>query len=101
MAKRKRSSKRPQARHKKNRKSSHDKRARLKRSNPNRKKTARAKAPLVGALAALVASMACVLDGRVAFRLAIIMSGMLLADDRRVATAWFVAGGVQDDWDRF
>lgn len=26
---------------------------------------------------------------------------MLLADDRRTASAWFVAGGVQDDWDRF
>ena len=101
MAKRKRSSKRPQARHKKKRKSSHDKRARLKRTNPNRKKTARAKVPLVGALASLVSSMSCMLDSRVAFRLAIIMSGMLLADDRRVATAWFVAGGVQDDWDRF
>ena len=26
---------------------------------------------------------------------------MLLADDRRTASAWFVAAGVQDDWDRF
>jgi hypothetical protein len=26
---------------------------------------------------------------------------MLLADGRRTASAWFVAAGVQDDWDRF
>ena len=31
----------------------------------------------------------------------VIMAGMMLADDRRVAAAWFVAAGVQDDWDRF
>jgi hypothetical protein len=36
-----------------------------------------------------------------AFRLAIVVAGMFLADDRRTASAWFVAGGVQDDWDRF
>jgi hypothetical protein len=36
-----------------------------------------------------------------AFRLAIVIAGMFLADDRRTASAWFVAGGVQDDWDRF
>ena len=41
------------------------------------------------------------LDPRIAFRLAIIVAGMVLADDRRTASAWFVAGGVQDDWDRF
>jgi hypothetical protein len=34
-------------------------------------------------------------------RLAIVAAGMLLADDRRTASAWFVAAGVQDDWDRF
>lgn len=34
-------------------------------------------------------------------RLAIIISGMLLADDRRTASAWFAAAGVKDDWDRF
>ena len=102
MAKRKRSSKRPQARHKKNKKSSQsDKRERLNRTNPDRKKTSHAKVPLVGTLASIVSSMAAKLDARVAFRLVIILSGMMLADDRRVATAWFVAGGVQDDWDRF
>ena len=36
-----------------------------------------------------------------AFRLAIIVAGMMLADDRRTASTWFVAAGVQDDWDRF
>lgn len=49
----------------------------------------------------MVSTMAGVMDSRVAFRLSIIMAGMMLADDRRVAAAWFVAGGVQDDWDRF
>jgi hypothetical protein len=33
--------------------------------------------------------------------LAIVIAGMFLADDRRTASAWFVAAGVQDDWDRF
>jgi len=41
------------------------------------------------------------MDRRIAFRLAIVVAGMLLADDRRTASAWFVAAGVQDDWDRF
>ena len=48
-----------------------------------------------------VAMLQSVMDRRIAFRLAIIVSGMLLADGRRTASAWFVAGGVQDDWDRF
>jgi hypothetical protein len=52
-------------------------------------------------LSAAVAALAAVLDRRLAFRLAIIVAGMLLADDRRTASAWFVAAGVQDDWDRF
>ena len=45
--------------------------------------------------------MQAVMDRRIAFRLAILVAGMLLADDRRTASAWFVAAGVQDDWDRF
>ena len=45
--------------------------------------------------------MAGVLDARMSFRLAIIVAGMLLADDRRTASSWFVAAGVLDDWDRF
>jgi len=101
MAKRKRSSKRPQAQHKKSQKSRHDKRQRLGHRNPDRKKTTQAKVPLTGAMQTAVAMMQSVLDRRIAFRLAIIVAGMLLADDRRTASAWFTAGGVQDDWDRF
>jgi hypothetical protein len=49
----------------------------------------------------MVKSMARLLDGRMAFRLSIIMAGMMLAADRRVAASWFTSAGVQDDWDRF
>ena len=102
MAKRKKQSKRPQAQHKPtSRSSQHDKRKRLDTPNPQRKKTVKAKVPLTGSLAVLVTSMAGMLDARMAFRLSIIMAGMMLADDRRVAAAWFTAAGVQDDWDRF
>jgi len=101
MAKRKRSAKRPQPKHKKQKKSQHDKRERLKRRNPQRKKTTHAKVPLTGAMQTSVSALQSVLDRRMAFRLAIIVAGMLLADDRRTASAWFVAAGVQDDWDRF
>jgi hypothetical protein len=101
MAQRKRQSRRPQPRHKQSRASRHDKRARLGRPNPERRHTTQAKIPLSGALSAAVAALAAVLDRRIAFRLAIIVAGMLLADDRRTASAWFVAAGVQDDWDRF
>ena len=102
MAKGKKQSKRPQAQHKsKSRSSQHDKRKRLDTPNPRRKKTVKAKVPLTGKMAVLVTSMASMLDARMAFRLSIIMAGMMLADDRRVAAAWFAAAGVQDDWDRF
>ena len=101
MAKRKRSKKRPQPKHKKQKKSQHDKRKRLERPNPKRKKTTNAKVPLGGAMQTAVSVLQAVMDRRIAFRLAIIIAGMLLADDRRTASAWFVAGGVQDDWDRF
>ena len=102
MAKRKRSPKRPQPRHKEARQASQfDKRGRLGTPNAERRKTCQAKVPLVGSLARIVASMACVLDKRIAFRLSIIMAGMMLADDRRVAAAWFAVAGVRDDWDRF
>lgn len=102
MAKRKPSKKRPQPRHKKKRQPSrHDKRRRLQRPNPNRRKTSTAKVPLAGALGTAVAALQAVMDRRIAFRLAIIVAGMMLADDRRTASAWFVAAGVQDDWDRF
>ncbi len=101
MAKRKGSSKRPQPKHKKQKKSQHDKRKRLQQPNPERKKTTKAKVPLTGAMRTAVSALQAVMDRRIAFRLAIIVAGMLLADDRRTASAWFVTAGVQDDWDRF
>jgi len=102
MAKRKPSANPPQPQHKKKgRPSRHDKRQRLLEPNPRRRRTTQAKVPLVGAMQASIAALQRVLDRRVAFRLAIIAAGMLLADDRRTASSWFVAAGVQDDWDRF
>ena len=99
MAKRKRSSKGPQPKHKKSKRSQHDKRKRLDRRNPNRKKTTKAKVPLVGVMRTAVSALSAVMDPRIAFRLGIVMAGMLLADGRRTASSWFVAAGVQDDWD--
>jgi hypothetical protein len=102
MAKYRGSSRRPQAKHKKhNKKSQHDKRKRLQRRNPKRRKTAKAKVPLAGAMQTAVSVLQAVMDRRIAFRLAIVVAGMLLADDRRTASAWFAAAGVQEDWDRF
>lgn len=101
MAQRKKPSARRQRQHKKSQPSRHDQRRRLERSNPDRRHTKRATFPLVGWLAAAVAKMAGVLDRRMSFRLAILVAGMLLADDRRTASSWFVAAGVLDDWDRF
>ncbi len=101
MAKRNRKSKRPQPQHKKQKKSQHDKHKRLHRKNPKRKKTRQAKVPLTGRMRDAVARLQACLDRRIASRLAIIIAGMLLADDRRTASAWFVTAGVQDDWDRF
>jgi hypothetical protein len=101
MAKDKQSRKRPQPKHKKQKKSQHDRRKRLQRLNPERKKTSKAKVPLTGAIQTAVSVLQAVMDRRIAFRLAIIVSGMFLADDRRTASAWFVTAGVQDDWDRF
>ena len=77
MAKCKKSSKRPKAKHKKtSAKSRHDKRDRLDRRNPLRRVTSRAIVPLIGALAWLVKPLACVLDLRIGFRLAIVISGI-------------------------
>jgi hypothetical protein len=101
MVKRNPKSKRPQPQHKKQKKSQHDKRKRLQRKNPKRKKTTQAKVPLIGPMRDAVARLQACLDRRIAFRLAIIIAGMLLADDRRTASAWFVGAGVHDDWDRF
>lgn len=101
MAKRKSKSNRPQPQHKKQKKSQHDKRERLECKNPDRKKTKQAKVPLTGPMREAVGLLQACLDRRVAFRLAIIIAGMFLGDDRRTASAWFLAAGVQDDWDRF
>jgi len=101
MAKYKGSSKRPQPKHKKSRKSRHDKRKRLESRNPLRKKTTKAKVPLAGAMQKAISVLQAVMDRRIAFRMAVVVAGMLLADDRSTASAWFVAAGVQDDWDRF
>ncbi len=101
MAKHNRSKNRPQPKHKKNKKSQHDKRRRLQRPNPDRKKTSNAKVPLTGAMLTAVSVLQAVMDRRIAFRLSIIVARMFLAGDRRTASAWFVAAGVQDDWDRF
>lgn len=101
MVKRRDSSRRPQPVHKRGAKSRHDKRRRLEQRNPQRIRTAAAKIPLIGGLRSAVGILSAALDQRVAFRLAIIVAGMLLADGRRTASAWFVAGGVRDDWDRF
>ncbi len=57
--------------------------------------------PLTGVAQKAVSVLQAAMDRRVAFRLAIVVAGMFLADDRRTASAWFVAAGVQDDWDRF
>ena len=57
--------------------------------------------PLLGAMASLAASMSRMLDARTAFRLPIILAGMMLAGGRRTAAGWFRAAGVKDDWDRF
>lgn len=101
MAKRKSKSSRPQPQHKKSRKSQHDKCHRLQCKNPDRKKTTQAKVPLSGWIYRAVVLLQACLDRRIAFRLGIIVAGMFLANDRRTASSWFVAGGVQDDWDRF
>ncbi len=101
MAKHKRSARRPQPRHKEQKKSQHDKHERLQRRNLERKKTTHARVSLIDAIQIMVSMLQAVIDRRIAFRLAIVIGGMLIADDRRTASAWFVAAGVQDDWDRF
>ena len=87
MAQRKKSTKRIQARHTKSTPSRHDRRGHFAKPNPARRKTAGARIPLVGALAEAVIAMARALDRRMAFRLAIIIAGMVLANDRRTASA--------------
>jgi len=102
MAKRKRSKKRPQPRHRNNKqKSRHDRRKRLQTMNPRRKATTAARFPLTGRLLTCVMPLVNAMDHRIGWRLPILMSGMLLADRRRTASRWFTVAGVCDDWDRF
>ncbi len=86
MANHKRSAKRPQPKHKNHKKSQYDKRSRLQRPNPKRRKTTAAQVPLTGAMRTAVSALQAILDRRIAFRLAIIVAGMFLADDRRTAS---------------
>ena len=102
MAKRKRTRKRPQPRHQSPRGASqHDKRKRLQQPNPHRRKTTQSKFSHCGVMLAAANTLRGVLDRRIAFRLPIIMAGMLLADGRLTASCWFAAAGVLDDWDQF
>jgi hypothetical protein len=102
MAKRKRSSRKPQLQHgKKSTPSQHDKRSRLSNANHDRLKTEAANLPLVGGIAIAAVAMQSLLHVRNGFRLPIVMAGALLARGRRTASSWFRAAGVQDDWDRF
>jgi len=102
MAKRKRSRKIPQPQHgPQSSGSRHDKRSRLGKRDPRRERTTAAKVPLVGELAEVTLSMSRLLDVRIAFRLPIVVAGMLLAGGRRTASRWFHGAGVKDDWDRF
>ena len=101
MARHKGSSKSLQRQRKQSKKSRHDKRVRLKRRNTSHRKTAEAKVPLTGTMQTAVLALQAVMDWQIAFQLTIIVAGMLLADDRRTASAWFVASNVLDDWARF
>ena len=56
--------------------------------------TKQAKVSLTEPMRTMFKALQAVVDRRIAFRLAIIIAGMLLADGRRTAIAWFVAGGV-------
>jgi hypothetical protein len=69
--------------------------------NARREQTRSAKVPLVGELAESALGMSRLLDARNAFRLPIVIAGMLMATGRRTASRWFQCAGVKDDWDRF
>lgn len=102
MAKRKPSGRPPQAQHaKKSKRSQHDKRQRLTRPNDQRRRTAEPAVPLRGSIGTLADLMGRMLDARIAFRLPIVIAGIMLAGGRRTAASWFRAAGVKDDWDRF
>jgi hypothetical protein len=73
----------------------------LSKQDACRERTKAAKVPLVGELAEAALAMSRLLDARIAFRLPIVIAGMLLAAGRRTASRWFQCAGVKDDWDRF
>lgn len=92
----------PQAQHgDKSKPSQHDKRKRLTRPNPQRRRTTQPAVPLVGTIATLVDTMSRMLDSRIAFRLPIIIAGAMLAGGRRTVGSWLRVAGVKNDWDRF
>lgn len=102
MVKRIPKSRAPQAKHsKKSCPSQFDKASRLHSSNANRRRTTAASIPLVGSFAVLVGELFKYVDVRIAFRLPIIVAGLLLSKGRRTASRWFIEAGVKDDWDRF
>ena len=102
MAKRTQPGKTPQPQHgPRSSGSRHDRRSRLAKRGARRRRTTAAKVSLVGELAACILAMSQMLDVRVAFRLPIVVAGMLLATGRRTASRWFQCAGVGDDWDRF
>ncbi len=102
LTQRKRSGRIPQAQHdEKSVGSRHDRRGRLQRPNPGRERTTQARVPLAGVVGELVGAMARLLDGRIAFRLPILVAGAMLAKGRRTAANWFRAAGVAEDWDLF
>lgn len=102
MAKHKPNSRPPQAQHgNRSQPSQHDKRSRLTQPNDRRRRTTEPAVPLHGGLQVIADSMGRMLDARIAFRLPIVIVGILLAGGRRTAASWFRAAGVKDDWDRF
>jgi hypothetical protein len=101
MAERKHSGRQPQLRHgKKSTPSQHDKCNRLFSANPTRRKTDAANVPLVGGISIVVTAIQSLLHASIGFRLPFVMAGALLARGRRMASSWFRAAGVKDDWDR-
>ena len=97
MAKRQPNGRPPQAQHADSTKpSQHDKRTRLTRPNDRRTRTTRAKVPLPGNLQRLAESMGQMLDARIAFRLPIVIAGMILAGGRRTAASWFRSAVVKE-----
>ena len=89
MAKYKRCFKRPQAKHKKSKKSQHDKRKRLRSRNPKRKRTIKAKVPLSGVMRAGVSVLQAVLDrSRARMFAALIPSFVIVSSFLADAMAW-------------